>query len=345
MWDFIQNEILGMKWLYALIRRGVAAAGLGVESKIGGAVAFFLFDIIKISVLLCVLIFLISLIQSFFPPEKSRKIMGRFGGFGSRVIGALLGTVTPFCSCSSIPIFMGFTAAGLPLGVTFSFLISSPMVDLGSLVVLMSVFGWKTAVLYVVFGLVIAVAGGSLIERLHLEGEIADFIVNARNGGKCWSCGNGGQAELPEMTFTMKERVKSAFDKMLETLKKLFPYILAGVALGAFIHNWIPEGWITSALGSKNPFGVLIAVLCGVPMYADIFGCIPIAEALLFKGAALGVVLSFMMAVTTLSLPSLVMLSKAVKPKLLAIFTAICVVGIIAAGYLFNVVQVVQGWM
>ena len=313
--------------------------------NLAGLWRFFLFDIIKISVLLCVLIFLISLIQSFFPPEKSRKIMGRFGGFGSRVIGALLGTVTPFCSCSSIPIFMGFTAAGLPLGVTFSFLISSPMVDLGSLVVLMSVFGWKTAVLYVVFGLVIAVAGGSLIERLHLEGEIADFIVNARNGGKCWSCGNGGQAELPEMTFTMKERVKSAFDKMLETLKKLFPYILAGVALGAFIHNWIPERWITSALGSKNPFGVLIAVLCGIPMYADIFGCIPIAEALLFKGAALGVVLSFMMAVTTLSLPSLVMLSKAVKPKLLVIFTAICVVGIIAAGYLFNVVQSVQGWM
>lgn len=336
MWDFFQNEILGMKWLHLLIQRGVAAAGLSVESKLGGAVAFFLFDIIKISVLLCMLIFLISLIQSFFPPEKSRKIMGRFGGFGSRVIGALLGTVTPFCSCSSIPIFMGFTAAGLPLGVTFSFLISSPMVDLGSLVVLMSVFGWKTAVLYVVFGLVIAVAGGSLIERLHLEGEIADFIRNARNGG---------QTELPEMTFTMKERVKSAFDKMLETLKKLFPYILAGVALGAFIHNWIPEGWITSALGSKNPFGVLIAVLCGVPMYADIFGCIPIAEALLFKGAALGVVLSFMMAVTTLSLPSLVMLSKAVKSKLLAIFTAICVVGIIAAGYLFNVVQSVQGWM
>ena len=336
MWDFFQNEILGMKWLHELIRRGVEATGLSVESKIGGAVAFFLFDIVKISVLLGVLIFLISLIQSFFPPEKSRKIMGRFGGFGSRVIGALLGTVTPFCSCSSIPIFMGFTAAGLPLGVTFSFLISSPMVDLGSLVVLMSVFGWKTAVLYVVFGLVIAVAGGSLIERLHLEGEIADFILNARNGG---------QAELPEMTFTMKERIKSAFDKMLETLKKLFPYILAGVALGAFIHNWIPEGWITSALGSKNPFGVLIAVLCGVPMYADIFGCIPIAEALLFKGAALGVVLSFMMAVTTLSLPSLVMLSKAVKPKLLAIFTAICVVGIVAAGYLFNVVQSVQGWM
>ena len=333
MWDFIQNEILGMKWLYALVRRGVEAAGLSVESKLGGAVAFFLFDIIKISVLLCVLIFLISLIQSFFPPEKSRKIMGRFGGFGSRVIGALLGTVTPFCSCSSIPIFMGFTAAGLPLGVTFSFLISSPMVDLGSLVVLMSVFGWKTAVLYVVFGLVIAVAGGSLIERLHLEGEIADFILNARNGGNC------GQAELPEMTFTMKERVKSAFDKMLETLKKLFPYILAGVALGAFIHNWIPEGWITSALGSKNPFGVLIAVLCGVPMYADIFGTIPIAEALLAKGARLGVVLSFMMGVTTLSLPSIIMLRKAVKPRLLSIFVGVCTAGIIIVGYFFNAIQ------
>ena len=242
-------------------------------------------------------------------------------------MGALLGTVTPFCSCSSIPIFMGFTAAGLPLGVTFSFLISSPMVDLGSLVLLMSIFGWKVAVLYVLFGLVIAVAGGTLIEHLHMENQVADFIRNTK------------AAELLEMEITWKDRVKTAWSQMVLTYKRLIPYILVGVLIGAFIHNWIPEQWIETALGNKNPFGVVLAVISGVPMYADIFGCIPISEALLAKGALLGVVLSFMMAVTTLSFPSIVMLSKAVKPKLLGIFIAICVAGIIAVGYLFNFLQ------
>ncbi|MCQ2593624.1 MAG: permease, partial [Treponema sp.] len=321
VWNFIQNQLLGMKWLNVLIQKTAGLCGLDVNSRIGGTVCFFFMDLIKITILLCILIFIISFIQSFFPPEKSRRIMGRFGGIGARIIGALLGTVTPFCSCSSIPIFMGFTAAGLPLGVTFSFLISSPMVDLGSLVLLMSIFGWKVAVLYVLFGLVIAVAGGTLIEHLHMEEQIADFIRNTH------------AAELPEMEITFKDRIRTAWSQVASTYRRLILYILAGVLIGAIIHNWIPESWIITALGNKNPFGVVLATLCGVPMYADIFGCIPISEALLGKGALLGVVLSFMMAVTTLSFPSLVMLSKAVKPKLLGIFIAICVAGIIGVGY------------
>lgn len=327
VWNFIQNQLLGMKWLNVLIGKLLTACGLDVESRICGSIAFFLMDLIKISILLCVLIFIISYIQSFFPPEKSKKIMGRFGGFFARIIAALLGTVTPFCSCSSIPIFMGFTAAGLPLGVTFSFLISSPMVDLGSLVLLMSIFGWKIAVLYVIAGLVIAVLGGTLIEHLHMENQIADFIKNTK------------VQDLPEMEITFKDRIKGAWSQVVSTYRRLIIYIVVGVLIGAFIHNWIPEDWIVAALGSNNPFGVIIATLCGVPMYADIFGCIPISEALLAKGALLGVVLSFMMAVTTLSFPSMVMLSKVVKPKLLGIFITICVVGIIAVGYLFNLIQ------
>ena len=328
VWDFIQNQILGMKWLNKLIEMLLTKCGLDVNSRIGGSLSFFLMDLIKISILLCVLIFIISYIQSFFPPERSRKIMGKFGGVGARVIGALLGTITPFCSCSSIPIFMGFTSAGLPLGVTFSFLISSPMVDLGSLVLLMSIFGWKVAVLYVFFGLVIAVAGGSLIEHLHMENQIADFIRNTN------------APELPEIKLTVKDRLKNAWSQVTSTYRRLIPYIIAGVLIGAFIHNWIPENWIVIALGNKNPFGVIIATVLGIPMYADIFGCIPISEALLSKGALLGVVLSFMMAVTTLSFPSLVMLSKVVKPKLLGIFITICVAGIILVGYLFNFFQI-----
>lgn len=327
VWDFIQNQLLGMKWLTVLIQKFLSFCGVDATTRFGGSLTFFLMDVIKISILLCVLIFLISYIQSFFPPEKSRKIMGRFGGMGARIIGALLGTVTPFCSCSSIPIFLGFCAAGLPLGVTFSFLISSPMVDLGSLILLMSIFGWKVAVLYVLFGLVIAVTGGTLIEHLHMEEQIADFIRNTN------------AAELPEIKITFKDRIQNAWSQVVSTYKRLIPYILGGVFIGAFIHNWIPQNWIEIALGNKNPFGVVIATLLGAPMYSDIFGCIPITEALLAKGALLGVVLSFMMAVTTLSVPSLVMLSKAIKPKLLGIFIIICVIGIISAGYLFNFLQ------
>ena len=324
IWDFIQDEILGMKWLNALIGNLFSLAGLDMDSRLGSSVQFFLYDAIKITVLLCVLIFVISYIQSYFPPERSKKILGRFDGIWANCIAALLGTVTPFCSCSSIPLFIGFTSAGLPLGVTFSFLISSPMIDLGSLVLLMSIFGTKVAVVYVAVGLVIAVAGGTLIEKLRMESYVEEFIRNA------------SAVDIESPVLSRKDRVVYAKDQVAATFKKVFPYILVGVGIGAVIHNWIPESWIEAVLGSNNPSGVVLATLIGVPMYADIFGTIPVAEALLFKGAQLGTILAFMMAVTTLSLPSMIMLRKAVKPKLLALFIAICTLGIIVVGYLFN---------
>lgn len=327
VWDFIQNEILGMKWLNRLIETILTACGLDTQSRIGGSVQFFIYDTVKIMVLLGVLIFIISYIQSYFPPERTKKILGRFHGIGANIVAALLGTVTPFCSCSSIPLFMGFTSAGLPIGVTFSFLISSPMVDLGSLVLLMSIFGWKVAVLYVILGLIIAVAGGTLIEKLHLESQVEDFIMK----GKC--------VDTPQEELFFRDRVKYAWDQVISTAKKVAPYVLIGVGIGAVIHNWIPQDIIVKVLGTGNPLGVIIATIAGVPMYADIFGTIPIAEALLGKGAQLGVVLSFMMGVTTLSLPSMIMLRKAVKPKLLGIFIAVCTVGIIIVGYLFNALE------
>lgn len=327
MWNFIQDQLLGMRWLNEAIGRGVSLLGLDTASRWGGSVQFFLYDTVKITVLLCVLIFGISYVQSYFPPERSRKILGRFHGIWANVIGALLGTVTPFCSCSSIPLFVGFTGAGLPLGVTFSFLISSPMVDLGSLVLLMSIFGTKVAAVYVVMGLVIAVAGGTLIEKLHMEPYVEAFIRSA------------GSVDVDAPALTQRERLLYAREQVVSTCKKVFPYILLGVGVGALIHNWIPEPWITAVLGSRNPLGVVLAAVIGVPMYADIFGTIPVAEALLGKGALLGTVLAFMMAVTTLSLPSLIMLRKAVKPKLLALFIGICLTGIILVGYLFNAMQ------
>ena len=326
-WDFFQNEILGMGWLNRLTGSLLNACGLDTTGKIGGSVQFFIYDTIKIMVLLGVLILIISYIQSFFPPERTKKILGRFHGLGANGIAALLGTVTPFCSCSSIPLFIGFTSAGLPLGVTFSFLISSPMVDLGSLVLLMSVFGWKVAVLYVALGLAIAIAGGTLIEKLRLENDVADFVRNA------------DPLDIPQEELRFKDRVKYAWEQVLATAKKVAPYVLIGVGIGAFIHNWIPEDFLVKVLGTGNPFGVILAAIAGVPMYADIFGTIPIAEALLAKGARLGVVLSFMMGVITLSLPSMIMLRKAVKPKLLGIFIAICTAGIIIVGYFFNAIQ------
>ena len=327
IWQFVQDQVLGMKWLNELIGNGLSMLGLDVGERVGGSVQFFLYDVLKITVLLCFLIFVISYIQSYFPPERSKRILGRFHGVGANIISALLGTVTPFCSCSSIPLFIGFTSAGLPLGVTFSFLISSPMVDLGSLVLLMSIFGTKVAIVYVIMGLVIAVIGGTLIERIHMEPYVEEFIRNASS------------VDIDSPTLTQKERLIYAKDQVISTFKKVFPYILLGVGIGALIHNWIPESWIAAILGSNNPFGVVLATVIGVPMYADIFGTIPVAEALLGKGALLGTVLAFMMAVTTLSLPSLIMLRKAVKPKLLALFIAICTIGIILVGYLFNAIQ------
>lgn len=327
IWDFIQYQILGMKWLNGLIGNGLSALGLDISNRWTASIQFFVYDVIKITLLLCFLIYIISYIQSYFPPERSKKILGRFHGIGANSAAALLGTVTPFCSCSSIPLFIGFTSAGLSLGVTFSFLISSPMVDLGSLVLLMSIFGTKVAILYVIFGLIIAVIGGTIIEKMRMEKHVESFILTA------------GSVDIESPDLTKKDRLVYAKEQMLSTFKKVFPYILIGVGIGAVIHNWIPEEWVTSLLGSKNPFGVILATLIGIPMYGDIFGTIPIAEALLYKGAQLGTVLSFMMAVTTLSLPSMIMLRKAVKPKLLALFIGICTIGIILVGYLFNFLQ------
>ena len=327
VWSFIQDQILGLKWLNDLIGTLLSTCGLDVTGRIGGSIQFFIYDCIKIFVLLGLLIFVISYIQSYFPPERTKRILGRFHGIGANIIGALLGTVTPFCSCSSIPLFIGFTSAGLPLGVTFSFLISSPMVDLGSLVLLAGIFGWKVAVVYVVFGLVVAVLGGTLIEKLHLEDQVEEFIRNAKH------------IDIEQEQLHFKDRIRYSWEQVLSTAKKVLPYVLVGVGIGAVIHNWIPREWIVKALGNHNPVGVILATLAGIPMYADIFGTIPIAEALLAKGALLGVVLSFMMGVTTLSLPSIIMLRKAIKPKLLGIFVAICTVGIILVGYFFNIIQ------
>ena len=327
IWDFFQNEVLGMKWLNRAIGSIVEVCGLDTASRLGSSIQFFFYDVIKIMVLLGVLILIISYIQSYFPPERTKRILGRLHGIGANCVAALLGTVTPFCSCSSIPLFIGFTGAGLPLGVTFSFLISSPMVDLGSLVLLMSIFGWKVAIVYVVLGLAIAVAGGTLIEKLHLEEQVEEFIRS------------GHTMDVPQEELRWKDRIRYAWGQVVSTAKKVAPYVLVGVGIGTVIHNWIPEEWIVKLLGTGNPLGVILATVAGIPMYADIFGTIPIAEALLAKGALLGVVLSFMMGVTTLSLPSMIMLRQAVKPKLLGIFIAVCTVGIIIVGYFFNAIQ------
>lgn len=327
IWKFFQDQILGMKWLNELLGYLLQAIGLDTSRTIGGSIQFFIYDTIKIFVLLSILIFIISYIQSYFPPERTKKILGRFHGITANTIAALLGTVTPFCSCSSIPLFMGFSSAGLPVGVTFSFLISSPLVDLGSLILLMSIFGAKVAVAYVIVGLALAVTGGTIIEKLGMERYVEKFVREA----------NSIEIESPDLT--KRERIEYAREQVYETVKKVFWYVIIGVGIGAMIHNVIPESFIQRILGSNNPFSVILATVVGIPMYADIFGTLPIAEALYFKGVGLGTILSFMMAVTALSLPSIIMLKKAVKPKLLGVFVGIVSVGIIIIGYLFNGLQ------
>ncbi len=324
IWDFFSTQILGMKWLHDLIGAMLTTFGLDITERIGASVQFFIYDTTKIVWLLSVLIFIISYIQSYFPPERTKQILGRYKGVVANLMGALLGTVTPFCSCSSIPLFIGFTNAGLPVGVTFSFLISSPLVDLGAFILLMSVFGGKIAIAYVVVGIVLAVIGGTLIDKLGLEKYVEQYIKQA------------GSVDIEAPDLTRKDRLIYAKEQMWATLKKVFWYVIVGVGIGALIHNWIPQAWIETVLGANNPFSVLLATVVGIPMYADIFGTIPIAEALFAKGVGVGTILSFMMAVTALSLPSIIMLRKAVKPKLLGIFVGIVAVGIIIIGYFFN---------
>ena len=325
---FLQEQLLGMRWLNQLVGNLLQAIGIDLESRMGASVQLFIYDIIKIFILLSVLIFSISYIQSFFPPERTKKILGRFHGIGANTLAALLGTVTPFCSCSSIPLFIGFTSAGLPLGVTFSFLISSPLVDLGSLVMLTGSFGSKVALAYVLVGLVLAVLGGTLIERLHLENDVEEFIRNA------------GRVDLESPQMSVRDRLSYAKTQVASTVRKVAPYVLVGVAIGALIHNFIPQAFVEELLGAEHWYSVPLATLIGIPMYADIFGTIPIAESLFAKGAGLGTVLSFMMGVTALSLPSMVMLRKAVKPRLLAVFFGVVVVGIMLIGFFFNAISV-----
>jgi len=324
--DFLQYQVLGMRWLNDGVGFLLASAGLNLEGRVGASVQFFIYDVLKILILLSILIYVISYIQSYFPPERTKRILGRFSGWKAYTLAALLGTVTPFCSCSSIPLFIGFTSAGLPLGLTFSFLISSPLVDLGSLILLSSIFGFPTAIAYVVVGLVLAVLGGALINLLGKEEDIEPFIRTIRS------------QESVEMSLTATERRSFAASQVKSTVHKVFWYIIVGVGIGAIIHNWIPTSWILSILGSSNPFSVVLATFVGVPMYADIFGTLPIAEALWAKGVGLGTILSFMMGVTALSLPSLILLRKAVKPRLLGLFFTIVTVGIILIGYLFNLI-------
>ncbi len=326
IFQFLNDQLLKMNWLSDLVRLLVEKVfGLSVSVRIGNSIHFYIYDTIKIFILLSVLIFTISYIQSFFPPERTRAILGRFKGVWANILGALLGTITPFCSCSSIPLFIGFTSAGLPIGVTFSFLISSPLVDLASVLLLASIFNWRIAIAYVVVGLILAVIGGSLISRLKLEKYVEPFVFKMQSGG---------DIELPEQTT--RDRLLYARDQVLDIVRKVWLYILIGVGIGAAIHNWIPESWITAVLGSENNFSVLLATLVGVPMYADIFGTLPIAEALVGKGVGIGTVLAFMMSVTALSLPSMILLKKVVKTRLLLVFAGIVIVGILIIGYSFN---------
>lgn len=323
--DGLNNQLLKMEWLSKLAQLLVENVfGLKIDGRLGGSIHFFIYDTVKIFILLSVLIFGISFLQSYFPPERTRAILGRFNGISANILGALLGTVTPFCSCSSIPLFIGFTSAGLPIGVTFSFLISSPLVDLASVLLLASIFNWRIAIAYVLVGIILAVIGGTLISKLKLEKYVEPFVFNNKIVA----------GDLPELTG--KERLAFAKEQVLEIIHKVWVYILAGVGIGALIHNWIPENLITAILGERNIFSVLIATIVGVPMYADIFGTLPIAEALVTKGVGIGTVLAFMMAVTALSLPSLILLKKVVKTELLAIFMGIVIIGIIIMGYVFN---------
>ena len=327
IWDFIEDQLLRMQWLSDLVSWLLESAGLAPDGRLFSVLQFFFYDTVKILILLSVLIFVISYIQSYFPPERTKRILGRFHGIWANILSALLGTVTPFCSCSSIPLFMGFTSAGLPTGVTFSFLISSPLVDLGSLVLLTSIFGLPIAVAYVVVGLVLAGAGGCPIPALHMEKEIEAFILQA------------GPVDITLPDLTRRDRLSYAANQVQATVKKVFPYVLLGVSIGAVIHNFIPQAWVEQLLGNDNPFSVVLATAVGVPMYADIFGTIPVAESLFAKGAGLGTILSFMMAVTALSLPSMIMLRKAIRPKLLGLFVGIVAAGIVLIGLLFNLAQ------
>ena len=324
VWQFIQDQLLKMVWLDQLVIKLLQLVNIDTTTPLGGSIQFFIYDVIKIFILLSVLIFTISYIQSYFPPERTKKILGNIKGIPANILAALLGTITPFCSCSSIPLFIGFTSAGLPIGVTFSFLISSPLVDLASVLLLASIFNWKIAIAYVVVGLLLAVVSGTIISKLKLEKYVEEYVY----GNKA--------LDMEQEEMTVNDRLEFSKNQVIDIVKRVWKYVLIGVGIGAAIHNWIPESVITAVLGSDKWYSVIVAAVVGIPMYADIFGTLPIAEALVMKGVGLGTVLTFMMGVTALSLPSMIMLKQVLKPQLLWTFMGLVSLGIIIIGYVFN---------
>lgn len=314
------TDLLKMQGLSEAVAQFLLSVGLSSSNAWFAVVHFFLYDTIKISLLLYFFVFLVSWLQSYFPPERTRSILLRHRGWRANTLAALLGTITPFCSCSSIPLFMGFTRAGLPRGVTFSFLISSPMVDLGALLILISVFNLKIAMAYVVMGLISAVVGGQLIEKFNPQTSAAPST----------------SLSSTVLEQSISARARFAFTMAGQVFRNVFLFVVIGVGLGAFIHNVVPTDWVLHWLGADNAYSVLTATLIGVPMYADIFGVIPVAQALLAKGAPVGTVVAFMMAVTTLSAPSLILLHRVISQRVLWTFVGVCTLTIVFNGFILN---------
>lgn len=317
--------IFNFGWLYDLIKILVEDVfGLQMGTMLGESVHFFFYDVIKIIILLSLMIFLVTYIRSYFPLEKTKGIIEKHGGVSAHIMASLLGIVTPFCSCSSIPLFIGFVEAGIPIGVTFSFLITSPIVNEAAFAVLLGSFGWKIAAIYVVTGVVVGVVGGLIIRMLKMEKEVEGYVYEIKTG------------KAVVENLSQKERVDFAFSHVLEIVKKIWIFLLIGIGIGALIHGWAPAEILSKYAGRDNPIAVVVAVVFGIPLYSNALGTIPIAEALINKGVGIGTALSFMMAVTALSLPEMVLLRKVIKPKLIAAFVVITGIAIIIVGYLFN---------
>ncbi len=326
MLTWFNDQFLKMQWLYDGVEWLVVNVfGLSLNDRIGASIHFFIYDVIKIYILLVVIVYGISYIQSYFPPERTREALKNVKGLFGNFLGALFGTLTPFCSCSSIPLFIGFTNAGLPLGVTFSFLICSPLVDIASVLLISSFFGVRIAMIYVLTGMTLAIVGGWVIGSLKMEKHVEPFVYN------------NVMVQLDEQKLTRKERHQFSVEQALDIFKKTWVYVIVGVAIGAAIHNWIPEQWILLVLGQDKWYSVLLATAVGIPMYASLFGTLPIATALVAKGVGIGTVLAFMMSVTVLSLPSIIMLKNVVKTKLLILFVTYVSLGILLIGYVFNI--------
>ncbi|MBM7853917.1 uncharacterized membrane protein YraQ (UPF0718 family) [Desulfohalotomaculum tongense] len=312
-------------WLDYLMRLLVTEVfGLSMDSRLGSSVHFFFYDTVKIIILLGIMIFAISYIRSYFPPERTKKILTRFGGVKGNIMASLLGIVTPFCSCSSVPLFIGFVEAGIPLGVTFSFLITSPIVNEAAFAILLGTFGVKIAAVYVAAGVLLGVLGGIVIGRMKMEKEVEDYVYKLKVG----------EAEIQEMT--VQERIDFALNNVKDILRRIWLFLFIGIGLGAAIHGYAPEAILARYAGPDNPLAVFVATILAIPLYSNALGTIPIAEALINKGVGIGTALAFMMATTALSAPEMILLRKVIKPRLIANFVLITGIGIVIVGYLFN---------